>query len=881
MALDLDEVLAQMAPQSQAQFAVEAAKEPALAAVTQPSGTTPAPEAPQEGDITVTARPKPAPAPAAPAPATQDEATAQAKSSMFDTLPLELSERTAAVQSQASAAGDVLDSVSQGLKANADDQIALAGRTVQAVKSINDSVNADANAAIATSRPLWAKRAAVAERRGEIRNMNPIVRGIKGIFDRNYDDDYLKGQEADLDDQLGVSRQQFNDLGNYQNSLLAHTQSTASAEDQLLTVKKEGLNQDLNMALTSLTFARGRFSDTIATMGANSELIKGQGIMRDSVLSQTDGATLSAGIAAAQKSPDGMALIGGVKISASELRERSRQLEQQQLALTSARQNVVSGGLQIKSQQIALNRAQEGQLLDNMSLADVRQAAANGGKFKGVQLDMVEVTRRAANLDEGLTAMAKIGSPQQLMKQTEQTIRQYGATAVGFAQNTDTMFGRGNRPKEATYALHTMNGLVNEVAALAKGNDPLKEQKIRVLQDRMVTESGKIDKLIDGYASRMSTNPDARIAITAQIKGVPLTAEQSAKSLIAFAEGDGLPPGVRLGGIEGNAIKASSQALNQLSQNPTFQKADAATKQRMKMEVVAKAGGRVWLSGNMSRITNAMPQLARSMGDPVGNIPDSVWQSTQAAGDAAGVAAGAKAFAKQYGVNITADEFKQLAGGNTGTIRKVQLEMGKDKQMPSSEFLSQQLATMQTQNWMAILDQQVGAGTARSVARFMGDPRVQSHIGQFSDSLSDQNLGTRLVDGMAAGGLRNNFANASQSIIGAVNANEAAGIQATRERMVGYHDNPYTRAATIFGAMGLDQHSAQLLASEVEKRQAEVGYNQPNFSSSRNDAMDAAILDTKYQDPKLEAVRKRAAKDWVVTRDIMDRGMKHLATGGR
>ena len=891
----LDEVLAAMGPGSRRMAAEDAAAHPQ--AQTPMMGQQDQITSP---DIVVTGHQRVAQhrdqisaAPAA------DMGLQQMTSDLFGVTEQRANDAVGAVRTQASTLSNVFDSAEAGLQALQDQKLAEATRAVAAKQKITESVMGDTERVLGEVRPLFAARAAIADRAAKVQGMNPLVRAIHGIFDRNYSPEYLAKSEAAIDGEIQVRGAEFERINQLQNRLLEGVSSNSAGAVSLMDLQGENLNQDIALAATKLQYRRGELSDIIAGVGATTEITRAQALARDSTLSQLDGASLNAAIAQATKG-GGRAMVNGAELSTAELKGRQRDLYRQELALTAAKQEVTSGSLRIQSQRMGLASQSEELALSHMSFTETQQAFNNDGMFKGHKFNQAALGARLNQLNAGIDASVEAGSGVNVVRQTGQVAQQFGDRLSQLGRRAASLFGR-NAPPDVLAMLHRGTQLLNDTGTtIRESSGPNAAKTIGVRGAEMMRGLQEVDQFIDKLAQRTTRNPDAQIAIGGWLKGNPLTPEQATNAAIAFAGGGGLPPGVKLGGPAAAAFAAGKRAMDGLQQSQEYVKADAAGKRRMLQSAVSGAMSQQWNGQHTDLLVGQMPSLARSMNDPFGRmISPEDFARARASGDKQGYAAFAESFNQQHNTNLSADQARLMFGPNgQQVVRQVNQTRKPEDRIDSSSLaqMHQQLIAYQTSAWMQNLDQIGGMGTSRAFAKFMQRSDVQTRVGQVADSLGDDGLGSMLADNVAGGGVRGRFASASQLLVNQVRQNEAAALTHTRAQIGNYGRDPMTRTAAVLAAIpGIDQHGeaillralrehgqAGMLESGVESAASAMGGSMAGAAvrgygnTQRNMAIANAIKSSKFQDPSLERVRKVAAQHWDTYSEATDRAVGSL-----
>lgn len=816
---------------------------------------------------------------------------------MFTEMPQKIDAQAADVAQGASHLGDVFSNVSSVLKDVSGEKLAVATAAVAAKKQLTDSQMGTNREILAETIPLFAQRQAIADRKAELDTMNPIKKAIFSIFDRNYDADWLSKHEGNIEDQIQSRGEEFTQTNSLVNQLINATNSNAEGATSLLDLKGENANQDLQLASASLQYKRASLSDSIAAVAGKTEVTRAQMLLQDQQLSTMDGANLSAAIAAAQKN-GGTVMVGGAQLSLAALKQREQDLTRQHLALVAAQQSVTSGGLQIQSQKMGLQTQAEKMLIDHMSFSDTQAAINNGGIYKGRQLDLADLGARQMRLNAGMDAVVEANSGSNNVRLTGQLAGTLGDQTAAISKRAVGIFGRNIPPELMIYMNNVGRDIDLTQKTIKDSTGPAAAKQISALAPQLQARLIEGDKLIDKLAQRMSRNPDAQIAIGSWIKGNPMTAEQATKSVIAFANGGGLPPGVKLQGPVAAAMAAGQAAYQRVTQSDEYKHATAEQKQRLEQQAVGGAVGKSWTGAVTASVTEAMPDLAKRMGDPFGaRINGDQFRAARHAGDAQGLQHVTDEFNSQNGTKFSTQQMEALFKGDQGTTAALNQSRSKAGQpaVTSNDLatLRQQLVAYQTSAWMQNMDQLAGAGTSKMFANFMRRDDVQSHIGQFADRTAASGFGESLADAMSPGGVRNNFANASKLIQSQVTANDSAKITSTRQLVNQYNGDPAARAGVILGNIdGLNQHD-RTIAEGIIKQAARVSSGGSQFDIVQNSgiaprtylpdeanaAIEQAIKGTKYQDPGLRRIMGIVARDYDAAAVRTDRIMGRLATG--
>lgn len=856
----------------------------------------------QDGpDIVVTGKREPNPntrATAAPMITAPPEADGGAgtQPNMFTEMPQILDAQVGDVNKAGNNLSSVFDQVSAGLQANSDQKLSVATAAVAAKKSINDGITAKNTEILGEVAPLFAERQAIADRRGALKDMNPIKRTIFGIFDKNYSDESLAHREQVVDDQLSSRGQEFETLNAITGRLLAAASGNAEGEMSLLDLKSENLNQDLSLAGTNLQFKRALLSDSLAAVGAKTEVTRAQMLLAEQQLGSLDAKTGNRALAEAAKN-GGRVMVNGAELSTAQIKDRMNQLERQALALTAAQQDVTSGALRIRQQKMELAETGKRQLVSNMNIAETNQALQNGGVFKGVKLDSALLSNRLGILNQGVDAMVEYGNGANQVRAVGQAAGRLGDQTAFMTRRVAQMFGRNAPPEFVNFMHGVTQQLAQTQETIKNTNGPAAGKQIGAMLPGIQAALAQGDKLIDKLAQRMTRDPDAQIAIGTYIKGGQLTQEQATRSVIAFANGGGLPPGVKLGGPVASAMAAGNKAMAAVTQSDDYKRADAKGKERILHQAVGRAIGANWTGGVTDRIQSQLPEMAAAMGDEFGKrISPEQFRAARAAGDSAGLERLTSDFNTKYGTNFDSGKMTQLfGGGQKAVLAEINKGKSQDQQVTANQVaeIRQQLVTYQTSAWMQQMDQIGGRGTSQAFANFLRRDDVQSRIGNYADSLGQRGFGEALADSMSPGGVRGNFGNAADLINRVVASNEGARLTSTRALIGQYHNDPVNRAGVILSNIdGLSQHDRAVAQGVIREAIGNYGSSEmpsggsamiigtgPRAPEAANQAIEQAVMNTSYKDPGLKRIMRTVAQNWQAASMGTDRIMGRLGSG--
>jgi hypothetical protein len=782
------------------------------------------------------------------------------------------------------AAQDVLTQATQQIHQIQDQRVALAQDAV----ADSDAVRTDISAGVENLReklkPIFGARAQLAERRLELTKMNPIKREILSIFNRNYSKDHIEELDRGYAAQAAEAGNEFEVTQQLNNTMMQVISGNLQAHDSLQQLLASNIGANMELAEKSVSYAGKKFGDILSGISASTQITQAQLQAKDVTMTQLTPEDVNTYLAQARRN-GGVVTVNGVPLSEAELGQRNRQIQQQNMSLES-----MQLGLQNQRQNIADDA--ESRLISHMSLEDLNTTIKNGGVFKGQQLDQVKLTSALSAMNQRTT----IGAAQMANSLDSST---FVGAVDAYKQSTTMQIGRiaavtGNQmPKEFRGFSQRFIQISQEYQQ--KFNNASEEMK-PVLRKQFVEILGQLqeesDKSIDKVAQGMTRDPDGQILLGAWMKGNTVSAEQTTKGILALGRGGALPPGVRFSGPAGAAIKAGIAAANKVEaqydnsnlrpgQLPV-KKPNAAALQAEKMEAVTKAVQAQWVGGNTNQIMGNLPQLAAQRNDPFGQISMSDYRAAQVAGDRAGV-----------------EKLAQKLGWTTDEVDSVFVKRNvdyKSKNLDDKSFAEgrRQIDTESTIGMLRALDHSPsgqklaasGKSASEAMVNFMRSDGMQQGLGQMEGAVGRASFGGMVADSISQGGIGEMFNRKANVFAQAQGAIHDADTQSVRDRAAGYAGSPMKRMDVILSAIpGLNPMEERAFAEAVR---GVVGYGSinevleylPGGTQGPGEAVsqhiDNIIKTHKFEDPRIEKIRQRAAKDWDTFASASDRAISRL-----
>lgn len=788
-----------------------------------------------------------------------------------------------AVITQGEQALQTLESVQGQLnQVNEERQMKLA-ETVAAKDAIYKDIGAQTQELKDRLAPIFAQRAELSKRRQELVEMNPIKREFLSIFNRNYSKEHIEEQDQALVAESQLLGQEYEITNKLSETMMGVITGQHTGQEAINQLRIEDITNDATFSQQSLSLTRQIFGDAVSAMEAGTAVTRAQILARGDVLSKMTMADLNSAYAEAKKN-GGSATIAGVPLSMAEIQDQQQRQQNQELALEGQK-------LGLQSQRLNYAQAREQDVIRHMSASEIQQAINNGGMFKGVKLDQQALTQAYGGTLQRQEYMANAagnnvdaGTYRSLIDsyngQFQETIRRMTGLTGSRVPSQFRQFNQGM----VQFAAQARQKILS---APEEARPRMRAEFIKQIGSMMEQQ----DKVIDKVAQGMTRDPDGQILLGAWMKGDTVTPEQATKGIIALGRAGALPPGVRLQGAAAKAVKAGIDASLMVDRlyDPTtkenaarvargqFKKPNAKALEAERMQKVSQAVSQAWVQGNMTELMNRLPEAAKNMGHPFGNVSMSDFRAAQAAGDQAGMT-----------------RLGQVLGLDADQMQKV-FGPGGSKALPSDSKMTFSQAQQQLQKYQGVetlraLDRSPSAQgmkvkPSEAMVDFMGSQPMQSRLADFTNVVGKSSFGAMIGDAIGGGNVVSAF-NQYGNVLGRAHGAIVLEDQASqRAQIASYKGTPFKRAAAIAGAIpGLDATAEKMLIKGIREQLGVSGLNEtlaqlPVVGSGTgplNEAIDNLILHGKFDNPSLEKIRRVAAQNWVQFSESTDRAMDRL-----
>lgn len=787
---------------------------------------------------------------------TQGESAQISGGNKFDIAdPFNISPKVATQQQEVEKRGSALDNMLNGvtaeLQAIQPQREANLQATVNTKRGINQEMQQQTRALIERATPLWNTRENIARRETELSQMNPVEKWFKGIFDPNYNERDLQGQDNVAARELGVLAERYDYISKLQTSLTNLVDQDYQNNDAVFQLHVQNQLQNVELLSKSFGVADQILGASMQGLENQMGLIRAQSAARMDILGQLSVDQAGSLYQQALNSQDGTAVVNGVPIGVGELKKVVDGYRDQDMALQSRELALQSGKLGL-AQQI------EDNLISHMSKAQITAAIQNGGVHAGQQLDVEKLTRAYAAV-QNQDAMS---AEQLVMQGNESTLNSaFGAISNTFKMTNQRMTQLLGQVPDEQRSIYMQ--AATEIKAISEGfhnaqAQGIGAQYVQQVYPRLQALQKLQQQTIDNVTKRWSGGDKNLKALgDAWITGQPISSHAAVQGIISMAR-NGVPAGMDMRGPAAETFKAVQARVRALdSAQPgdpinIMGKEQRGTYIHQEVEKILRSQ----YAGRLDQeIIKATPEIAKGVTRNGQPHPFAAIDPVQFLG----AIQAAKAVAKR---NTT----KEMSPSEAAAIEQRALLDALD----NIELGPQGIKASDA--YVDLLNQPQYQNGALRIAN------GQVYAGGFPDYM----MGT--VGGGNIGGAISAY---GKSMMLTNQQKHAAVLQQVTAQAQSMKGDPYTRARMILGAMDdMNRQDADTLLTAVKpivaassRQPSEVGRIMER-DSARNSRLDKqfstignVIMNHKFDDPALEAIRKRAASQWMANDSIIGRIM--------
>jgi len=719
-------------------------------------------------------------------------------------------------------------------------------------------------------KPLFQQKQAIADRMTEVTTMNPLKRGFMSLFDASYDRKHLAEVGGAIDNQLSVAGNEYKTMLDAQSTLLQVVNHNFEGDDAEATLNQSFLTQNLDLASQSFAASDLIVNQTLKGVGAQSQVLAAQNQLKDTVITGLTPGQRATALEQIKANKGQPITINGAQFTEGDMLAASQNDAQQQVRLDE---------MVISRETAAMNRSAtaqrmaddaEDRLIQGMTTAQQRLAIQNGGEYMGKKLNLAKLgeglqrsTQRDAQFVEGSTMAGALGGWRDSVKATANSMALAGQRIKGLTgEQPPAMKALAGQISREVYDMGNQLNAEKDPSRqqmLAAKFQPRIAQLYKQQQDQITTEANR------WAGGNKKLLPLAQSYLT----GSSLSSAPAVQGLIELARtggsfGKGMSPAANA------ALEATKQVLAQSSQSQggvsiESLMSDASPKGKAKQEAleaaVAAKVGEVYLNSTFDSMVKNAPAIAKQIGHIGQNLNGDILNNAIQNGDDAGFAA----IGAQIG-GLNADETRALFAGDKAATQKADLKGKSVAQWQSA------LSVAQLQSTYKILDAThpkiQGHNAGAVYANLLGNQKFATTAGALSTAQGQGSFGDSVIGTVGQGNLTANVNGYGQMALKAYSGMQHQALMKRVAVQNSYGNDPNVRMAAVLGATPditaderrmLLQHFKQVptAPSRYVGSIGPEGDNQERFKQLRT-----ILLDTKFQDPKLERIRSKAARNF-------------------
>lgn len=729
-----------------------------------------------------------------------------------------------------------------------------------------DEVQRGNRALLDNVKPLLQREQRVSDRLAQLATMNPLEKGLRGVFDLNFNEKYLRGVHKDLITAIQDQGQRYQFTTTLQEQYMNSLDMESKNAETLESLVVQEFSEDGAMANQALNSAMASFGALNTRVQANDSTIRAQILARSNYLEGLDAGQLNSLREEAANSPDGKIRVEGITVGKGELDQRVAALEQQDMSLRSAKLSLQHGELQLAD-------ANARHMVSTMTESQLQEAAANNGQYRGIQLPSDAITAGLADYAQRKNLIGNTILQQGGDRQGSAALR----STIGYVRNTRErmqQFGRISPEMNRTSV-----AIGQRIIQLSDQLDQAIQQgQGDTVGQAIVGEVQKLqeqfDKSVQQTASRYAGGSElGGKVMTAYLRGEQIQSNESIPLMQEYAAQGGLPAAMRTSPtfqVMFNAVQQATAEIDTQIQSGAV-KATAPQRQAMIVRRVRELGPNKVNSANFEQMFSQIPETAKAMNHPFAVVSKKDFLMAQQQGNAQAM----EVIANKIGIPV--DQAIKLFGGT------YQAPPGQDPRRTqeikkAAVDLKGELQRVQREGFLIALDQgpaaKDGFRPSEAFIDLMDSNAFHQRVGRFQELQKNFSFGDSLAASMGDGNLVQTAVNYGTTLRELNNGITANQYRESAGRRLAYTMVPTARTQAILGAIeGLQQSEEQLLIAAIKQSVPNIDKPASGIDNSVNESIRNFIVANKFKDPNLERIRKVAAQNWDTTAKQFDRAM--------
>lgn len=768
----------------------------------------------------------------------------------------ELNQQNAQVQDKAARTVQAVDVLSQVTEVAQAAQVAAMERRVSQTRGISKTIIEGKDALVSKIKPVIEQRGRVMDQMDRVNQMNPLERGFRGIFDLNYDTDYLSGQLKRTEEVMNARAHDFDYMNKLHDVALTEIEREYGMDTAVPDLMAKQADEDLRVAGLGLQAASNVLGATRDEINSQVQVTMAKSQIREDTLSQLDGPTVM-DLANAAKANNGIASHNGVEFSYGELRDRLEKDEHQELTMRSIRVATAAG-------EMGLAEKHAENLARSLTRGQVDTALANGGVYNGVQLPQdTLVQMQATHANSGKMKAEELANtlPAAVIQtQAIDGLRQ----ATSLVRRTQSLYGNEVASQlglpAATAEVKVLADLIRQGAA----------PEIIATQVAKVTQANAtIQKAVEGRVLRAAGgDKESASYIMAYLTGTPIDQTTATSAITKYALAGSMPFGMQASKETQQVFKRAQQVVAKARrENPKIKQKDL---EQLVREDLGQNAGPMIAAARFNELWADMPRVAKALNHPFSKIDPRDWNEirVKAERDAAATVS------REVGTGV--NNIIQMATLNkplSGEEADIALyEKFKKVRGQYNGAESQSIVT----GVDALASIQPGTRNSTILKDLLQSPGVMRGADSYRQARGSSNMGDYLVNPFENAGVERMFGRQAKTVIAAQDVTTQSMRLVAQNPHVSMIFKPVERTKIILGSIpGVGQQGAKSLTPAIQaivntyedqgpegRGNQGVGYQQ---FVHQDEYIYNALSSAKFENPAMEAYRKQAVKGWTAS----------------
>lgn len=781
----------------------------------------------------------------------------------------ELQTRADAVESALDAQGGMIDVLTQVTDAAQATQLASMTEMVEETRAISNEISTGTEELRRQVQPVFQARGRVADQLDRLATMNPLERGIRGIFDLNYDRKFLENQLEHYDRTLEVRANDYDYIGRLHQAALGEIERRYSLDNALPGLAVAQAEEDLGIVGMRIQQTAGLLGNLRDRVSGETQMISARAMAREDTMNRLDGPTRM-GLANQAKAGNGVVTFNGIEFSYAELRDSLERDEDQELNRKAHRMAIASSQMDM-AEQFATNIAR------SLTRTQAEAAIANNGMWNGVQLPQdvlqnVYQNHIATAQTQAESLATTMPSSIALRTASDELMR-----VRRIQQRTQNMFGGQGLPDMATYLQNGTETIRQLIQATEEGAPP---EVIAALTQRIAQNSQVVEQRLDAALLRQAGgNKEAAGYLKSFVMGTPMDSAAGVQAVTYFATRGARPDGIAMSPESKQIFQQAERIVARIrADQPNI----SAENLRQKVSIeLGEYAGRTVGAARYERLSRDLPTLARHADHQFGKLPQQAWSQVRATAAAAAY----ESIAQQ--LDISPAQVRQMrTTGKPLTNDQAGKDLFAAFQAQVGNFNAvEQDALVRGLDELPLI--QPGRRNSSVYLDFLGSPALQQQAETYSSALGSESFGDFIVNPMTQGALESVITQDTEGVRQAQAQATQSQRQAARAVASGYGNSPVMRTSVILRSIpGVGKDGAEKLTPLIrqfvdsnletfslrEYNAVGTGVRQVvdspgfEFDNTRMVREENAVLNflqqSKFEDPTLEAYRKQAIRGW-------------------